>query len=236
MSMARSLYHWLIHPPSTNYNLKQLTHNPYTMLPAEAVVLDVGSSNTKGRYASFVAVTKDIRIIALDIEKAEGIDVVADVHHLPFLSETIDAVFCVSVLEYVQQPPQALNEILRILKPGGLLYLNVPFVFRYAPEPEDLYRFSLPGLRDLCSAFEEIQGGYNRGPASTMCDLLVHFAAIVFCFNNRRLYGILVDLFQWCLFWMKYLDRWIGHYEVAHTICSGVFFFGRKPYVSEITS
>jgi hypothetical protein len=63
-----------------------------------------------------------------------------------------------------------------------------------------------------------------------MCDLLVHFNAIFSCFNNRRVYNLLVDLFQWGFFWMKYIDRWIGNYDMARIIYNGAFFLGRKPF------
>jgi hypothetical protein len=39
----------------------------------------------------------------------------------------------------------------------------------------------------------------------------------------------LVDLFQWGLFWLKYLDAWIGDYEMAHIIYSGAFFWAEAP-------
>ena len=133
------------------------------------------------------------------------------------------------MLLHVRNPEKVITEILRVLKPEGLLYLNTPFVWAYTPDPTDFYRFSPDGLRVLCENFEELQTGYNRGPASTMCDLIVHFCAILFCFNNKRLYGVLADLFKVCFVWMKYLDKWIGNYDVAKVIHSGAFFFGRKP-------
>ena len=149
--------------------------------------------------------------------------------HCPSAQIPLDFVVCVSVLEYVRHPVAVLDEVFRVLKPGGLLYLSVPFVFRYAPDPDDLYRFSVRGIEVLCASFEKVQSGYNRGPASTMSDLLVHFNAILFCFNNRRVYNLLVDLFQWGLFWIKYMDRRIGNYDMAHIIHDGAFFLGRKP-------
>lgn len=229
VAFLKHLYCCFPRPPSTNYNLRQLAHNPYSLLRTGAIVVDLGGKNARGRYAAFGTSGENCRILTLDIEPTNGVDLVGDAHSLPLRNHSVDGIFCVSVLEYVHHPQQVVDEIHRVLKPGGLLYLNVPFVFRYHPEPEDLYRFSMNGLKVLCSSFEAIQLGYNRGPASTMADLLVHFCAILFCFNNRRAYNILVDIFQWCLFWLKYLDYVIGRYHTAHIISSGVFFFGREP-------
>jgi SAM-dependent methyltransferase len=231
INLLHRLYHSLPRPPSTNYNLRQLAYNPYDMLREGGLVLDVGCKSTRGLYA-FSAAKTDLRMLGLDLEPFEGVDVVGDAHRLPFRSNSLDGVLCISVLEYVRNPGEVVSEIFRALKPGGLFYVNVPFVFRYAPDPKDLYRFSVPGIEVLCASFAKIQSGYNRGPASTMCDLLVHFNAILFCFNNRRVYNLLVDLFQWCLFWLKFADRWVGDYDMARIINSGVFFLGRKPLES----
>lgn len=228
MNPLRRIYRYLPRPPSTNYNLRQLTQNPYEILPQGALILDVGCKSIQGGYAFSGRHTR-ARVIGLDIKAFEGVSVVADAHQLPFSSGSLHCVFCVSVLQYVHQPQQVVNEIFRVLKPRGVVYINVPFVSRYTPDPEDLYRFSVRGVQVLCEAFEKIQVGYNRGPASSICDLLVHFGAILCCFNNRQLYSFLVDLFQWALFWIKYLDRWIGHHEMAKIIYSGAFFLGRKP-------
>jgi SAM-dependent methyltransferase len=228
MNVLRRLCRYLPRPPSTNYNLRQLSQSPYAMLSHEAVVLDVGCKSIQGAYA-FPGRHRSSRVIGLDIKAFEGVTVVGDAHELPFSSNSLHCVLCVSVLQYVHRPERVVDEIFRVLRPGGIIYINVPFIFRDAPDPDDLFRFSVSGIRVLCKSFEKIQSGYNRGPASSLCDLLVHFGAILCCFNNRRLYSFLVDLFQWALFWIKYLDRWIGHYEVARTIHSGAFFLGSKP-------
>jgi SAM-dependent methyltransferase len=229
VNRLKLLYRRLPRPPSTNYNLRQLAHDPYALVPAKATILDLGGRDSKGRYAVFPRTPDTCHIISLDIELVKGVDLVGDAQLLPLKKCSVDGIFCVSVLEYVQQPQQVVREIHRVLKAGGFLYISVPFVFRYHPEPEDLYRFSMHGLRVLCSSFEEVQCSYNRGPASTTCDLLVHFCAILFSFNRTAVYNVLVDVFQWGLFWLKYLDRWIGRYKTAHIIGGGVFFFGRKP-------
>jgi SAM-dependent methyltransferase len=46
--------------------------------------------------------------------------------HLPFPASTFDLVLSHEVLEHVQDDQQAVNEIIRVLKPGGRLALFVP--------------------------------------------------------------------------------------------------------------
>jgi SAM-dependent methyltransferase len=133
------------------------------------------------------------------------------------------------VLEHVRYPQKVVAEIFRILKPGGIVYLNIPFVFAFHGDPDDFYRFSYNGIKILCERFEEVDSGFNRGPASSMADLLVRFSALTFSFNSNRLYELNRILFGWLLFWIKYLDAIIGHYKNARVIHAGSYFVGRKP-------
>lgn len=227
----RRWYHRLPVPPSTNYNLDQLGLDPYDLVPAGGIVLDIGCGSNGPRYAftSPDPTTRSFRIIGIDITSSCGVAVLADAHALPVASQSIDAVVCVSVLEYVQEPFTVVREIHRVLRPGGVVYLSAPFVFPDHAPPDDLYRFSPNGIRSLARDFDEIRVGSNRGPASAFCHVLVHFLAISLSFNSRPVYGVLVDVFRWGLFWIKYLDRWIGNYEMAAKLYGNAFFLGRKP-------
>ena len=216
-------------PPSTNYLYRPIDPSPYALIPRDAVIFDIGSKGARGRYA-FGAPPRGARVVCVDIAPGPHVDLVADAHDLYMVPDnSIDCVVSVSVLEHVRYPHKVVSEIFRILKPGGIVYLNIPFVFAFHGDPDDFYRFSCNGIRILCEDFEEVDSGFNRGPASTMCDLLVRFCAILFCFNNNRLYEINRILFGWLLFWIKYLDRFIGHYRMARVIHAGAYFIGRKP-------
>lgn len=227
----RSLYHALFDPPSTNYNLNHCSPDLYSLVPDNGVVLDIGSRGIEASYSfSSDRLTKrGIRLIGLDIEFIEGVALIADACAVPIKDDNIDCIFCISVLEYVPIPQQVINEALRVLKPGGYIYLSTPFVFPHHPPPTDLFRFSPDGLRILAKGFQTIQIGSNRGPASTFCHLLAHFLAIMFCFNSKRAHGFLLDFFKWMVFWIKYLDRFIGNFEVAKYLYGNAFFLGRKP-------
>lgn len=165
----------------------------------------------------------------MDIDAHAGVAMRADAHAIPLASNSVGCVICVSVLEYLAEPHRVIREVHRVLKPGGVVYLNAPFVFPYHPPPPDLWRFSVDGLRTLAAfGFEEVKVGYNRGPASTFCHLLIHFLAVLGCFNSRRLYGWLVEIAQWMFFWVKFLDKWIGHYGPGVVLHNGAFFLGRR--------
>jgi SAM-dependent methyltransferase len=56
-----------------------------------------------------------------------------DIHTMPFEDNQFDVVLCNHVLEHVANDIQAMQEICRVLKPGGWSILQVPF-FRPIPE------------------------------------------------------------------------------------------------------
>lgn len=67
----------------------------------------------------------------------------------PFDDASYEGVICNQVLEHVFNPDQFLQEIARVLKPGGNLLLTVPFVWDEHEQPWDYARYSSFGLRNL---------------------------------------------------------------------------------------
>lgn len=232
----KRLYHLLPEPPSTNYLYRRIDPNPYELLPPNPLIVDVGSKEARGAYA-FGVPPAGSRLLCVDMQPGPGVDIVADAHDMKIIGDnTVDLVVCVSVLEHVRYPHVVIKEIFRILKPGGIAYINIPFIFPFHGDPSDFYRFSYKGIEILCEDFERLDSGFNRGPASTMHHLLVHFFGILFSLNSKVLYGVFTDLFKWLLFWVKYLDKFIARYDVAYVIHAGSYFLGRKaktPSISE---
>ena len=225
----KSVYGSLPRVPSTNYKFRSFDVNPYRLLPRNAIVLDLASKNSRGTYG-FGGPPEDATLVCVDIEPGDGVDIVADAHSLPMVeANSVDCVLCVSFLYAARHPDQVIKEVHRVLKPGGILYVSVPYVFPRCSDPGDFYRFSYTGLEVLCEDFERLDSGFNRGPASTMHELIVRFLAMTFCFNRPALYAAGRYFFKWPLFWIKYLDRFMARYSMASEIYSGSYFIGRKP-------
>lgn len=55
------------------------------------------------------------------------IDIVSDIIAIPEPGSSFDAVLCTEVLEHVPDPVAAIREFNRLLRPGGILILTVPF-------------------------------------------------------------------------------------------------------------
>ncbi|WP_026914371.1 class I SAM-dependent methyltransferase [Christiangramia portivictoriae] len=53
-------------------------------------------------------------------------DVKADICHLPFANSSFDFILCNHVLEHIPDDAKAMNELYRVLKPGGTAILQIP--------------------------------------------------------------------------------------------------------------
>ena len=105
-----------------------------------------------------------VEVSTFDLFAGEGVDYVGDIHNMPFDAAEFDGVFCTGTLEHVQDPWQAVREIHRILKPGGIVHIDVPFIQGYHADPTDFWRFTIDGLKQLCHDFEELERGVQIGP------------------------------------------------------------------------
>jgi len=92
--------------------------------------------------------------IALDLVARPGIHVVGDARTLPVADESFDVVLCTEVLEHIPEPQRAIDEMARVLRPGGTLLLTTRFLFPIHDAPHDYFRCTKYGLRHLLKAFE----------------------------------------------------------------------------------
>lgn len=88
-------------------------------------------------------------IKTLDIDPESGADYIADITKHTRIEPIFDSILCTEVIEHVVQPFDAITEIHRLLKPGGMLFLTTPFNFRIHGPLPDCWRFTEHGLRVL---------------------------------------------------------------------------------------
>jgi len=87
-------------------------------------------------------------------EVTPGADLVLDVRAMPQVADAAyDAVFCSGVLEHVDDCHAAVRECYRILRPGGVFLVGVPFQQQLHCVPQDFWRFTEYGVRYLLRAF-----------------------------------------------------------------------------------
>jgi len=108
--------------------------------------LDVGCGQRP--YEHLIASTKYIGL-EIDTQAARKINK-ADIYYkgkrFPFRNKSFDSVMINQVFEHVFNPDQFLQEVSRVLKPGGRLLMTVPFVWDEHEQPQDYARYSSFGL------------------------------------------------------------------------------------------
>jgi ubiquinone/menaquinone biosynthesis C-methylase UbiE len=113
-------------------------------------ILDLGCGNS--RYIEHFP-----NRVGLDFVKGEGVNIIADAHHLPLRSATFSMVLTTEMLEHVQDPQRVVDEIERIVKPGGQVILTTRFVFPIHESPFDFYRFTKYGLKYLFRKWAQVE-------------------------------------------------------------------------------
>jgi SAM-dependent methyltransferase len=77
------------------------------------------------------------------------IDILYDGRKLPFSNRTFDKVVCFEVFEHLEDPAASLEEIARVLKIGGELFITIPFMYGEHEIPFDFQRWTSFGLARL---------------------------------------------------------------------------------------
>jgi SAM-dependent methyltransferase len=108
-------------------------------------VLDVGSLDINGSYRPLF---KDYT--GCDVVPGKNVDVVQPSQFdLPFLGSSFDTVISGQMLEHCENPFRITAEMVRVLKPGGMIALIAPWKMDYHAYPIDCWRISPDGFRCL---------------------------------------------------------------------------------------
>ncbi|MDB5175754.1 MAG: methyltransferase [Candidatus Saccharibacteria bacterium] len=122
---------------------------------AGSVVLDIAPQDHEGAKPYFPLASVE----TLDIDPESGATYIADLcknNASVIPADHFDIVVCTEVLEHTLNPFLAVDEIKRILKPGGIALISTPYNFRIHGPLPDCWRFTEHGLRALFKDFEHI--------------------------------------------------------------------------------
>lgn len=161
-----------------------------------------------------------------DIDTSADVDLFCDGHDLPFFNDVFDAVVTTAVLEHVLYPEQVAAEIARVLKVGGVLYSELPFMQQVHEGAYDFTRYTLSGHRRLFNQFREIEAGLVAGPATALVWSIENF--ILAFFGARRTRNVMKAFTRIAFSWIKYFDYLLKDRPQAMDGASCTFFFGRK--------
>jgi SAM-dependent methyltransferase len=152
--------------------------------------------------------------------------VVCDAHDLPFKDGAFDAVVCQAVLPYVLDPARVVDEIHRVLRPGGLVYSEAAFMQQVHAGAGDFTRFTAVGHRRLYRSFDEIASGAQGGPGMALAWSIRYF--VVSFARSSVARGLLSRIVTLGVFWLKYLDAFLLRRPAGLDAAAGTYFLGRR--------
>lgn len=137
-------------------------------------LLDVGCGTQPYRGFFNVEEYVGVELDSLANRKNKKADYFYDGKTLPFEAASFDSLFCSQVFEHVFNPEQFLEELARVVKPGGHLLLTVPFIWDEHEKPYDFGRYTSYGLRHLAKShgFEVIDLQKTAADASLFFQLI----------------------------------------------------------------
>jgi SAM-dependent methyltransferase len=168
------------------------------------------------------------RVINIDIFDSGTTDVIGSAMALPFPDACTDLVILQGVLEHVEDAAGTIAESVRVLKPGGLFYTEMPFLQPYHESPIDLRRSTKAGLATLCAPLVEIESGIHIGPAATFAWFTRELLARLLSGGRPRVYAKASSLIGWLVFPLKYVDYFFERIPHLHTVASSCYYLGRK--------
>ena len=204
-------------PPTPCLDIGGRLRETLAALSPEARLLEVGNGGRRLRPNA----------INLDIGPYAEVDTIGDGTRMPFAHGSFDAAVCQGVLEHIPEPQAVVRNMLDVLRPGGIVYAEVPFIQGFHADPSDFQRYTIKGIDFLFRDFEKLSSGTCVGPSSALAWVLREYMATFFGAGRAR--AVASHIFGWLTFWIKYGDYLLIRNPEAHRIASAVFFLGRKP-------
>ena len=180
--------------------------------------------------ASFAA-DAEIQLTVTDVYVGPQTQILCDAHWLPFSDGVFDGVVIQAVLEHVLDPPRVVAEIHRVLRDGGYVYSQIPFMQQVHAGAHDFTRYTALGHRRLFRNFEGVWLGAIGGPGMALAWSVRYWLA---SFTGRRagLRSATMVLTPLLTSWLTWLDGRLAKTPGGLDAASGTGFLGRR---SEVT-
>jgi SAM-dependent methyltransferase len=105
-------------------------------------LVEIGSKSYQGQFSFSQLLPEKVNYIGVDFQSGLNVDIVLDdPYKIPIEDNSIDYVISSSCFEHSEFFWMSFLEIIRILKPGGLFYLNAPSNGAFHRFPVDCWRF-----------------------------------------------------------------------------------------------
>lgn len=143
-------------------------------------VLDLGSKNSNSSYYKYLRQDPDTQIVFTDLFEQPGVVQLNVEQTFPFPERTFDSVLAFHLMEHVYHFQQIPREVFRVLRPAGRVFVSIPFIHEFHPDPDDYFRLSESALRRVwedggfkCSHCEAIGEGVLTWVATKLPTLVL---------------------------------------------------------------
>jgi SAM-dependent methyltransferase len=144
--------------------IKQFVEIFAESLPVSEPIYEFGSLQVPGQegFANLRPFFAGKEYVGCDMQEGPGVDRVLNLHDIDLPAEIAGTVLALDTFEHVELVRKAVQEIHRILKPGGVLVASSVMKFPIHDYPYDYWRFTPEGFKSLLkpfdSAFVDIAG------------------------------------------------------------------------------
>jgi uncharacterized protein YbaR (Trm112 family) len=191
----------------------------YIFSNRNCTILNLGSGL---EYKYFLA-----NMINFDIFPHSNADVCGDAHYLPFLDNSFDVVWLCAVLEHLRNPFRVATECHRVLKYDGFILVTTPFIQPLHGSPQDYYRYTYFGLKEIFKDFKEIKCGISgTGPIGTWITITISLFDIVI--PVKEIAYAFKFLISWMFFPFIVCDFFLQKKPNAHILVGGICYLGKK--------
>ncbi len=200
-------------PPKRDFGVTEAIAHILAQQPdARLLVIGAGDTTLRGK------------VTYTDVAFGRNVACIADAHDLPFLDGAFDACVACAVLEHVADPYRCVREITRILRPGGYVFAETPFMQPVHMGAYDFTRFTFLGHRRLFRQFDEIRSGMCGGAGVSAGQLLRYaISALSDRPGLKKWLRMFALVGTYPLRWVDYLThRNLSAYDSA----SAFYFFG----------
>lgn len=190
-------------------------------LPEREWALNIGSRDP----------SNDRRLLNLDVCASEYVSLVGVAERIPLRDESVALAISQEVFEHLPNPWIAARQVARILKPGGVFLIAVPFIIGYHPAPNDYWRFTHEGLRTMLEDVGLVVSSVraSSGAGTAMYRMAVESSATMGALISSRLYLPAKAAAAICYFPFRWIDRLTANHGPTNRIAAGFYAVARKP-------
>jgi len=168
----------LIHPQFLSYR-DNVLKTWLSEIAEHSAVLDIGCNDRWPEpYLSSDCDYFGLDYYSIELDRYDSqVDLFGDAQCLPFTEECIDAVLLFDVLEHIPDATAVFRELNRVLKKGGVILVQIPFIYPIHDAPFDFRRPTIHGLKSMAAnAGLVIDETASRGRSIETACLLMNIA------------------------------------------------------------